>query len=270
LVGDLVDWDPGTPIRQEDLALLVKRDTPQSKLPFLNLIGELMWVTHTRVDVIHTVRRLSAYCNAYDEYAYWLGLIVVKFLHCTREYGLKLVQSKAARTGTPLKEKLEIYSFSDASHASVSGTMRSVSGAVTFLQGNPVMVSCQVQKTVATSSTESELVAATEAAKDVRHLQIVLEELTCEVKKPSRIHVDSQGAGFIASNDKNSNRTRHVEIKHFFCRELVEAMFVIFGYIPGTDNLADMFTKALERVRYAEYAGVLMATLQDLRSYWQW
>jgi hypothetical protein len=50
----------------------------------------------------------------------------------------------------------------------------------------------------------------------------------------------------------------------------VEAMFVIFGYIPGTNNLVDMFTKALERVKYAEYAGVLMATLQNMRPYWKW
>ena len=81
--------------------------------------------------------------------------------------------------------------------------------------------------------------------------------------------MDSQGAGFIASNDKNSSRTRHVEIKHFFCRELVAALFVVVGYVPGTDNVADMFTKALERIKYAEYAGVLMSTLSDMRSWWK-
>jgi hypothetical protein len=147
--------------------------------------------------------------------------------------------------------------------------MRSTSGAVTFLQGNPVLISCQIQKTVATSSTESELVAATEAAKDVRHVQILIGELGPEINTPSRIHVDSQGAGFIASNDKNSSRTRHVEIKHFFCREFVAACFVVFGYVPGTDNIADMFTKALERIKYAEYAGALMSTLSDMRSWWK-
>jgi hypothetical protein len=49
----------------------------------------------------------------------------------------------------------------------------------------------------------------------------------------------------------------------------VVALFVIFGYIPGTDNVADMFTKALERIKYAEYAGVLMSTLSDMRSWWK-
>jgi hypothetical protein len=81
--------------------------------------------------------------------------------------------------------------------------------------------------------------------------------------------VDSHGAGFIASNDKNSSRTRRVEIKYFFCRKLVAAAFVVFGYIPGSDNVADMFTKALERITYADYAGVLMSTLSDMRSWWK-
>jgi hypothetical protein len=183
---------------------------------------------------------------------------------------VRSVQSEAAKTGSPLKAPLEIYSFTDASHASIAGNMRSLSDAVTFLQGNPVLVSCQIQKTVATSSTESELVAATEATKDVQHLQIMLGELACEVKMPSRIHVGSQGDGFIASNDKNSSRTRHVDIKHFFGMELVKAVFVVFGYIQGTDNIADMFTKALERITFAEYDVVMVTTLSDMRSYWKW
>jgi hypothetical protein len=78
--------------------------------------------------------------------------------------------------------------------------------------------------------------------------------------------VDSQGAGFIASNDKNSSQMRHVRTKEYFCRELVVAKLVEFGFVPGIDNLADMFTKALERVKFSEYAGVLMATLKDMQN----
>jgi hypothetical protein len=49
----------------------------------------------------------------------------------------------------------------------------------------------------------------------------------------------------------------------------VAACFVVFGYVPGTDNVADMFTKALERIKYAKYAGALMSTLSDMRSWWK-
>jgi hypothetical protein len=30
-----------------------------------------------------------------------------------------------------------------------------------------------------------------------------------------------------------------------------------------------MFTKALERIKYAKYAGALMSTLSDMRSWWK-
>jgi hypothetical protein len=167
-VEEFIGWDPKVPITQADLDKLIKHAEPQCKLPFRNLTGELLWACHTRPDIIHGVRRLSSYCNAYDEYAYWLELIMVKFMHSTREYGVKIEQSAEGRQGRALERPLEVYAFSDASHASVGDTMRSVSGAVTFLLGNPLIISCQIQKTVAMSSTESELVAATEAAKDVR------------------------------------------------------------------------------------------------------
>ena len=36
-----------------------------------------------------------------------------------------------------------------------------------------------------------------------------------------------------------------MRVKEFMCRDLVEALFVEFGYVPGIDNLADMLTNAL-------------------------
>jgi hypothetical protein len=41
---------------------------------------------------------------------------------------------------------------------------------------------------------------------------------------------------------------------------------VTFGFIPGVDNLANMFMKALERIKCSEYAGILMATLADMKA----
>ena len=68
-----------------------------------------------------------------------------------------------------------------------------------------------------------------------------------------------KGARFIASTDKNSSLTRHIAIRHFFCRELVRSGEVDFGHVPGTDNLADMATKPLEHVKQAEYATLILA-----------
>ena len=52
----------------------------------------------------------------------------------------------------------------------------------------------------------------------------------------------------------------------YFCIYLVVAQLVEFGYVREIGNLADMLTKAMERVKFCEYAGVLMATLEDMQS----
>ena len=81
----------------------------------------------------------------------------------------------------------------------------------------------------------------------------------------SRIHLDSAGATFIASNDKTSANIRHIAIREYYCRELVDRGEVEFGYVPGVDNPADMLTKPLERVKLQQFASVVMGRAADMR-----
>ena len=74
------------------------------------------------------------------------------------------------------------------------------------------------------------------------------------MESPSRIHSDSEGAGFLASNDTNSTQTRHIPIKHLYCRELVESGELDVGFVPGKDNMADMGTMPLDRIKRWEFA----------------
>ena len=78
------------------------------------------------------------------------------------------------------------------------------------------------------------------------------------VQSPSRIHIDNEGARFIASTEKCSKQSRHIGIRHFYCRELVAKGAVIFGHVPGTDNISDSLTKALQRDKYIMYARVVI------------
>jgi hypothetical protein len=141
-------------------------------------------------------------------------------------------------------------------------TKRSVTGTMIFLNGSPLSYSSTAQKTVAISSTDSELVAATEAARDVEYFKHMIGEFA-NVKSPSRIHIDNEGARFIASTEKCSMQPRHIGIRHFYCRELIMKGAVIFGHIPGTDNISDSLTKALQRDKYTVCARIVMFKPQD-------
>jgi hypothetical protein len=252
----LVPRTPKIPVSADQLSKVVKHDSPQATVPFRNGLGELMWICHTRPDVSYAVQRLASLCNGYDEYSWTLVLQVMKYLHSTIEQGVVL-----RRSGKSL-DSLNLYAYSDASHASCPISGRSVSGCIVFLQDNPIDWSSRPQRTVAVSTVESELMATTECVKDVMMMIHLLSEFT-KVSPGCRIHLDSEGATFIASTDKTSSNTRHIAVRHFYCREKVQSGEIVFGHVDGTDNPADMLTKPLERVKLEQYASVLMGTVKD-------
>jgi hypothetical protein len=64
------------------------------------------------------------------------------------------------------------------------------------------------------------------------------------------VYEDNEGAVKLANNPMASNRTKHIDIKHHYIRELVDAK--TFAVIPvGTsDMLADGLTKALPEPKH--------------------
>ena len=103
---------------------------------------------------------------------------------------------------------------------------------------------------------------ATECVKDVMLQRHLLSEFA-QVNEGTRIHLDSEGATFIASTDKTSANTRHIAVRHLYCREKVSTGEVDFGHVDGIDNPADILTKPLERVKLEQYATVVMDSTND-------
>jgi len=50
----------------------------------------------------------------------------------------------------------------------------------------------------------------------------------------------------ISKNPVQHSRTKHVDIRHHFVRELVEMRIVILEHVPTEKQLADLFTKPLD------------------------
>ncbi|KAL2236675.1 UNVERIFIED_CONTAM: Retrovirus-related Pol polyprotein from transposon TNT 1-94 [Sesamum indicum] len=102
----------------------------------------------------------------------------------------------------------------------------------------------KLQKVVTLSTTEAEYVAVTEAAKELIWLQHFLGEFG----KPQAdviLHSDSQSAIHLAKNPATHSRTKHIEIKYHFIRQLLEKKALQLEKIQGEKNPADMLTKAV-------------------------
>ena len=57
--------------------------------------------------------------------------------------------------------------------------------------------------------------------------------------------MDNTGARDLAYNPEHHERTKHIDRRHFFVRELVERQTIEVPYVNTVDNLADFFTKPL-------------------------
>ena len=124
-------------------------------------------------------------------------------------------------------------------------TRRSVSGYSTFLEDAPVSVKSVIQKTVALSVTESETISAVSCTHDILYDRRLLMELGLKIKLPMILQIDNSGTIDLANSWSAGGRTRHMETRMFFLRDLKEAGIIETKWIKGTENLVDMFTKNL-------------------------
>eukprot|EP00561_Arcocellulus_cornucervis_P008984 CAMPEP_0185807610 /NCGR_PEP_ID=MMETSP1322-20130828/5111_1 /TAXON_ID=265543 /ORGANISM="Minutocellus polymorphus, Strain RCC2270" /LENGTH=80 /DNA_ID=CAMNT_0028503757 /DNA_START=1 /DNA_END=243 /DNA_ORIENTATION=+ len=61
------------------------------------------------------------------------------------------------------------------------------------------------------------------------------------------LEVDNKATVDLANNLNTGGRTRHVEVKQYYLRELKELKILEVRWIAGSENETDMFTKNLHR-----------------------
>ncbi|KAE8728811.1 hypothetical protein F3Y22_tig00004072pilonHSYRG00246 [Hibiscus syriacus] len=109
---------------------------------------------------------------------------------------------------------------------------------------------------VATSTTEAEYVAATQANKETIWLKMLLEELGHNQEYVS-LFCDSQSALHLARNPSFHSRTKHIRVQYHFIREKVEEGTVDMQKIHTKDNIADFMTKAINADKFTWFAILL-------------
>jgi hypothetical protein len=63
-----------------------------------------------------------------------------------------------------------------------------------------------------------------------------------------------------------SARSKHIEARYFFIRELVQQGEMIARFTPGEDNVADIFTKPLLHTRHQRLTSLLGLSPADTPS----
>ena len=141
-------------------------------------------------------------------------------------------------------KELRTISYCDSSYGDCKDTRRSTMGEVHTIGGSITSWRSQRQKIVTQSSTEAEYVTLSEAAKEQKFTQMLLEEIA-EVDMPGYIYGDNEASIFLAKNKQVSNRTKHIDIREHFIRECVDEGRIELKRVDTKLNKSDIMTKNL-------------------------
>ncbi|GKF48766.1 retrovirus-related pol polyprotein from transposon TNT 1-94 [Tanacetum coccineum] len=114
------------------------------------------------------------------------------------------------------------------------------------------------KSTLHLSTMEAEYMAMTEAVKEAIWLQGLLGELRISQKFVT-IHSDSQSAIHLAKNQVYHARTKHVDVRYHFIREIEipEEGGVRIEKIHTSKNPVDMLTKVLAGIKFNYYLDLI-------------
>ena len=204
---------------------------------YQSLVGSLLYAaTNTRPDIAYAVGMLCRAMARPSPDLMDAALRVVAYLHHHRHIGLRYDCSDSPLAG-----------MADADWA----VRHSTSGYVFTMSRAAISWGSKRQQSIALSSCEAEIVAASEAAKEAVHLDRLLSELGFKpTDEPIRLSLDNRAAIDSSYNPENHSRTKHIDRRHYFIRELVEANQIVVPFVPSDANLADFFTKPLRPSKF--------------------
>ena len=212
--------------------------------PYSALIGVLLWIARmTRPDIQLAVTLLASHTKKFTEYHVKQAKRTLSYLKGTSELGLHIQKSKDFDLHNC---QLEIYSDSDWARDKIK--RRSVTGFIGYFLGSPIVYRACYQPTIALSSCEAEYMAMTDAAKEVLYFRNIFAELAkyAKLSFPTVMHVDNTAAIALATTLVANKRTKHIDIRYHFLRELYQNGIIKPTKIHTDDNNADIFTKPLD------------------------
>ena len=160
---------------------------------------------------------------------------ILRYLKGTSNLGLLY------REGTPA----EIAGYSDADWAGDIGDRKSTSGYVFLIGGAAISWKSSKQSCVSLSTAEAEYVALSAAAQEAVWLQQLASDLLNKSIQETTILEDNQSTICLAKKQQVHGRTKHIDIKYHFIRDLVEAGRIKLMYCASEEMVADMLTKGL-------------------------
>lgn len=204
-----------------------------NNFPYREAVGALLFLSSvSRPDISYAVNLVSRYVNNPDTSHVNALKRIIRYLINTKDMSIVY------------DSNIELTGYSDSDFAGDLDNRKSNTGYIFLMNGGPVTWASKKQNTVALSTTESEYMAASDAAKEILWLKQFLLDIN-EPQKSVTLNIDNQSAIKLIHNPVFHKRSKHIDIKYNFIRENVEAKIIDIKYVESSRQLADFLTKAL-------------------------
>jgi hypothetical protein len=229
-------------------------DTDTSRYGSL-VVGSFMYLANTtRPDIAASTGQLARFLSKPKAHHWKAALHVLRYLCGSRDVGITYT-GKAASPNV-------LVGYADSDWGGCKDTGRSTGGNAFLIDGAAASWSSRRQEVVATSTAEAELISATTAAQEAVHLRLLLTEMGFP-QGPTVVYEDNQPCIKIAQNPINSQRTKHIALRHFYVREKVASKEIALVNISTHDMVADCLTKNLDKVKVLQHRRALLGERTD-------
>eukprot|EP00253_Pinus_taeda_P025723 PITA_25723 len=216
-----------------------KEDSSKDFDPSLykSIVGSLMYLTATRPDIMFAVSLISRFMERPKE-AYWQAAKrILRYVKGTKRFGILYTISECSY----------LIGYTDSDWVGSVDDRRSTYGYFFHMGSGAISWASKKQSIVALSTAEADFVASTAAACQAVWMRRMLRSLGQEQAKATVIFCDNSSAIAISKNSVFHKRTKHIDTRFHYIRELVSNGEIVLEHCRTQEQVADILTKPLDQ-----------------------
>jgi Reverse transcriptase (RNA-dependent DNA polymerase)/Zinc knuckle len=218
---------------------------------YRSLVGKIMYLmTKLAPDLANPARELAQHLSNPGE-QHWKALErLIGYVKAKKFDGLVYRKPK----------ELRAISFVDSDYAKNTDNRKSISSGLHTIGGTLVNWESKTQHVVTLSSTEAEYISLAKGACENKFVTMLMDEVMrypSEHRLCGKIYEDNLGAIYLVKNQHVGARTKHIDVRAHFIRELENNGYVEVKFIRSEENSADILNKNCPEKLHTKHATML-------------
>ena len=224
-----------TSIEMNHKLTIQKNQIPTNKERYQRLVGRLIYLSYTRLDIDYAVSVVSQFMHAPSEEHMDAVYRVLRYLKSALGKGLLFTKNG----------NQEVNGYTNADWVGDQTGRKSTTGYFMFVRKNLVSGRSKKQKVVTRSSAEVEFCAMAHGVCELLWIRRVLLDLGLHHPKSMMLCCDNKVTIAIANNPIQHDCTKHVEVDRHFIKDHLDKGTISFPFVTSQDQLPDVLTKAI-------------------------